>query len=174
MSSPLDAEQFADALHSERGLALPISAEGYVRKTADKAVIEFSPSAAMCLAWIKIPLKMIDKVQPLGKRPCIDHLHDYVILHFKRPESAEAVVFAELLHHEASARASSPAVSAEGMGAADRAVDCVVVRIFSFVGGGLIHSERVYQPDLPNKVRKILQSWGARPFGQNRPEISNC
>jgi hypothetical protein len=41
----------------------------------------------------------------MGKRQCTDHTHNYVVLHFKRPGSPDASVFAELLHHEASARA---------------------------------------------------------------------
>lgn len=102
MSSPLDVESFAKALNSERGLILGPSAEGFVRKTDDPAVFEFSPR---CNTWVKVPLKMIDKVQPLGKRQCLDHLHDYVILYFKQPDSPEAVVFAELLQHAGTVQA---------------------------------------------------------------------
>jgi hypothetical protein len=97
MFLPLDAEHFAKAINSDQGLVVGPSAEGFVRRTEDPAVIEFSPSITRCVTWIKIPIKMIDKVQPLGKWPCRDHVHDCIILYFKQPESPEAIVFAELL-----------------------------------------------------------------------------
>jgi hypothetical protein len=115
MSTPLNAEELARALQSEGGLPNIYSAEGLVRKTTDPHVVEFSPShpVPLCLVWLKIPLKMIEKVQLLGKRQCLDHLHDYVLIYFKRPESAEAAVFAELLHHQATAGGSTMTAAVE-------------------------------------------------------------
>src|SRR5438445_6897197 len=117
MPSPLEAEQFAKELNSERGLVVAPSAEGFVRKTDDAAVIEFSPSISLplCITWTKVPLKMIDKVELLGKRQCLDHLHDYVILYFKQPSSPDATVLAELLQHAAAAQVASRAAGAEPM-----------------------------------------------------------
>ncbi|HEY7152942.1 MAG TPA: hypothetical protein VH575_03185 [Gemmataceae bacterium] len=186
--NPLSADEFGKALHSESGLTVSPTAIGFVRKTTDPHIIEFSHAAALCLVWIKIPLKMIDKVQLLGKFPCLDHVHDFVVIFFKKPESPEAAVFAELLHHEATGRTSAlptgtyqptfdmpaPALDVLDATAAVANVRCVIVRIFSFVSGQLIHQERVTDPDIANKVRKVLQAWGAKPFGQNWSSISNC
>jgi hypothetical protein len=101
MSLPLDVEAFAMALNSDRGVIPTPSAEGFVRKTDDPKVIEFSPPSlgSSCTTWIRLPLDMIEKVQPLGKRSCKDHHHDYVVLHFKQPRNTEAAIFAELLYH---------------------------------------------------------------------------
>jgi hypothetical protein len=164
MSSPLDVESFAKALNSERGLVLSPSAEGFVRKTDDPAVIEFSPSlpVPLCITWVKVPLKMIDKAQPLGKRQCLDHLHDYVVLYFKQPSSPEAAVFAELLQHAAAVQVASKAAATES--AADRA-SCKCGTVISFVSGNPIGSFRVCEPDLWNKLRRELQSWGVPPNG---------
>src|SRR5437868_2606009 len=101
MCHEFTAEEFFDALHSEQGVVTKPTVTGYVRKTADQAFIDFSPALALCAIWIRIPLSMIAKVTVLGKRPCFDHVHDYVRLTFKSPASPEAAVFAQLLQHTA-------------------------------------------------------------------------
>lgn len=99
MYEQLSVEQFVEALNSDAGLAVPLSAEGLVRKTVNKSVIEFSPSESPCHTWIEIPVAMIDQVQPLGKRQCGDKNYESIRLRFKLPTSPEAMVFAELLRH---------------------------------------------------------------------------
>jgi hypothetical protein len=132
----LDADDFFKAINSERGMALGPSVEGFVRKTDDPTIIELSPSIVSCLTWIKIPLKMIDKVQPLGKRNCVDHMHDYVIIYFKYPESAEAVVFADLLQHGATIKETTQARNIETSGTWSQY--CARVFITGIQGGRLL------------------------------------
>jgi hypothetical protein len=100
-----------------------------------------------------------------------------VAIQFKVPTHPEAHLYAALLQsrHAADQATTDWSVgeSTLDLAALDRG-KCVIVRIFSFVSGSLIHQERVTDPDLPNKVRKVLQSWSAKPFGMNGSSISNC
>jgi hypothetical protein len=105
MLPTMSAEEFAEALATSKGLVPPPSAEGIVRKSDDPKVIELSPSSPAfprCSLWIRIPVEIIDRVLLLGKRACGDHVHDYVVLYFKRPSGVEARVYAQLLHVQGS------------------------------------------------------------------------
>jgi hypothetical protein len=104
MSSLMDPEDFVKALSAETEIGMhSLFAEGFVRITADANVIEFSPTALLCIRWVKIPLAMIEKVQRLGKKACGDHVHDYAILYFKKPSNEEAAVFAQMIGGEMAA-----------------------------------------------------------------------
>lgn len=176
MLDPLDALAFAKALSSDEGIQRPLSVSGLVRKTDDPKVIAFTLDTGTCHDWVKIPIDLIEKVFVLGKRTCRDHVHDFVTIQFKLPTNPETKVFAALLRSRETIdplSARSPDVqSMAGTWAA--LPDCVVVRIYSFVSGNLIHSERVTQPDLAKKVQNVLKSWSAKPYGPNWSEISNC
>jgi hypothetical protein len=101
MMSLMDAGDFAKALSAESGLVFPLSIAGFVEKAGNANLIRFSPAGAYeCLHWISIPVDIIDKVQPLGKRRCTDHVHDFAVLHFKRPSNPESSVYADLLQCE--------------------------------------------------------------------------
>ena len=168
MLGEFDGTSFGKALASAEGLQLPVIVRGLVKKTADTKIIDFSPDTIGCDYWLNIPLTMIEKVAVLGKRQCLDHVHDYVAIQFKAPTDSEAKVFASLL----GLLGSQGAFDASAIGKAW--VDCVIVRIFSFVSGNIIHSERVTQPNLAQKVQNILKSWAAEPYGQNWSSVSNC
>jgi hypothetical protein len=161
MSHDLSTEQFVKAIQSDQGLTIAPTASGFVRKTPDAAVIEFSPSFSLCAIWVRIPVKMIDKVKLLGKRQCLDHLHDYVILYFKHPESSEAGVFAQLLQHAVSAPLTSMTSGADATATALDEVEmldttlagecCARVWIYT-LGGGLQEAYKKTHPSCPAAI----------------------
>lgn len=97
-------EEFVKAMSSKHGLPIPIpplTLTGLVKPLAADLPdgVLFSPGAS-CSVWLPIPTRMIEKVDHLGKVPCIDHEHDLVRIHFKLPTSDEGRVLADLLRHQ--------------------------------------------------------------------------
>jgi len=90
--SPAD---FVKALSTDT-LKRPVILTGMVKKAEQLDALLFSP-ANSCLAWVSIPLEMIEKVEWLGKAPCKDHTHDLVNLVLKETDKGEASFFADLL-----------------------------------------------------------------------------
>lgn len=97
-------QEFVKALTSEGGLSVPsdcLTLTGMVKSSSGGAVdsVLFSPGTS-CAFWIPVPVKMIDRVDHLGKIPCRDHEHDFVRLRFKMPTTDEGRVLTELLQQE--------------------------------------------------------------------------
>jgi hypothetical protein len=99
MYKSYSAADFAKAL-SERSLPLDLTTlTGFVDEgESTPEYISFS-EGERCAYWTKIPVSLIENVGYLGSRPCLGHLHPYVVLHLKSPaaENKEATAFAQLL-----------------------------------------------------------------------------
>jgi hypothetical protein len=79
----LSGQDFVEALYGE-GLKPAITLAGMVKKSDDgPSHILFAP--ANCDEWLGIPSSMIEKVEVVGKVPCKDHRHDYVVLYLSEP-----------------------------------------------------------------------------------------
>ena len=75
------SEEFANAL-AEGKLREPITLTGIVKQYEDVRFLHFSPGKS-CQQWVRIPVKIIDKVDWLGKVSCLDRTYDYVQLLLK-------------------------------------------------------------------------------------------
>jgi hypothetical protein len=93
--STFTGKEFAQALATGT-LNEAVVVTGMAKKADDPQVVLFAPGRT-CTDWISIPVKMIEKVDWLGRAPCKDHTHDYVRLSLAQATSPEAKVLASLL-----------------------------------------------------------------------------
>ena len=77
MHKSYSAADFAKAL-SEKSLPLDrTTLTGFVdEEESTPELISFS-EGERCAYWTKIPVSLIEEVDYLGSRPCLDHLHPY-------------------------------------------------------------------------------------------------
>ena len=103
----LSGEQLVDRLR-EHGETIIFT--GMVKQADSDGEIMFARGTD-CQHWITIPREYVERADVLGLVPCHDHDHHLVRLYLKRPQSAEARVFADLaqLHRAAPAVAQGAA-----------------------------------------------------------------
>ncbi|TWT49006.1 hypothetical protein KOR42_39220 [Thalassoglobus neptunius] len=64
---------------------------------SERGFIDFNPSQRCDDEWIRLPVSLIQNIEPLGTVSCRDHKHERVRVALKRPESAESAIFYDLL-----------------------------------------------------------------------------
>ena len=103
MADTFTADEFLKRL-TEGALRTPLICEGFAKPVEDSHKAFLFSVGTSCEDWTKIPGEVIEKVEFLGERPCRDHSHPLIRIHFKEPPANEpfAVVFSSLL------RASNP------------------------------------------------------------------
>lgn len=107
----MDGNTLAEQLASNEGLHPPLVVAGFVRKTSDAKVIEFSPGVYPPDRRLKIPVGMIKEGTVLEKRAQQDGTYDFVIIEFDWPANAEAQVLASLLQEQTTDQETDEAYS---------------------------------------------------------------
>jgi len=100
MTRSIDGPTFAKELSSDEGLRPPVIVNGFVRKTSDANVIEFSLGPDTAHGWLKIPVSMIKQATIMGKYDYKNDIYDFVTIELNWPDNAEARVFAALLRDQ--------------------------------------------------------------------------
>ena len=75
---------------------LPVQLDGLVKADpADAEVVLFDGSGT-CTKWIRLPLSIIESIEPTGRFECGDHSHTIARLMLAMPSAPEAAAFAAL------------------------------------------------------------------------------
>lgn len=76
--------------------AVPFAIEGLAKADPDDPnVVLFEPTKT-CNRWLRLPLSIVESIEPISRYQCGDHSHPVVRLVFSPPTTPEAAAFAAL------------------------------------------------------------------------------
>src|SRR5262249_50996617 len=101
MKTTFSAAEFVKAL-ADGTLKEAVTREGMAKPDPEDSQAFLLSEDGSCRSWLKVPFDLIEKVEFLGTRPCKDHKHPFVRLHFKEPPKANplAALFAGLVRSQ--------------------------------------------------------------------------
>jgi hypothetical protein len=92
----MSGDEFLKKLRSD-DVSVPVLLTGLAKKPEDDGeFILFTPGAT-CGRWIRLPVRLIEKVEVMRVISCGDHQHPFIRLQIRKPETDEGMLLASLL-----------------------------------------------------------------------------
>lgn len=75
---------------------LPVQLDGLVKADPEDAEVVLFDGSGTCTKWIRLPLSIIESIEPTGRFECGDHSHTVARVMLAAPAAPEAAAFAAL------------------------------------------------------------------------------